>query len=241
MINSNKRDECPNCLRAKKACICHCVDAMLPSFEIGIFQHPSEQKQTKGTARLAALSMENAKLWVGELISECVLSVKDGHSIESKAQAPNDNLDSLEKWIAQKPTFLLYPETDDVLLTAGACAPERQVWGISEIAKLNGNFRVLVLDGTWRKTHKMLMLNPQLQVLPRIAISPNKTSSYQIRKQKNNQSLATIEAIAELLNTLEPKSDHSEKLHQVFDKMQKFLLSLRVNSVTSKHVHKEEP
>ncbi|WP_130537962.1 tRNA-uridine aminocarboxypropyltransferase [Thiomicrorhabdus indica] len=257
MINSSKRTECPKCMRAQKACICDCIVSILPAVEIGILQHPSEQKQSKGTARLAALSVKNAKLWVGELVTNAVLSVSHGQVVET----PVMSKDSLAQWISQKTTLLLYPETDEVLDTTvldsnlsdsgimqnsfqgmpvNKQLPAGKVCKVSEINQLNGDFQVLVLDGTWRKTHKMLMLNPILQVLPRIAIFPTKASSYHIRKQKNNQSLATIEAIAELIQMLEPEASNAERLHTAFDKMQQFLLSLRAKSHSHQQVRKEE-
>jgi len=244
-------------MRAQKACICDCIVSILPAVEIGILQHPSEQKQSKGTARLAALSVKNSKLWVGELVTNAVLSVSHGQVVEK----PIMSKDSLAQWISQKTTLLLYPETDEVFDTTvldsnlsdsgimqnsfqgmpvNKQLPAGKVCKVSEINQLNGDFQVLVLDGTWRKTHKMLMLNPILQVLPRIAILPNKASSYHIRKQKNNQSLATIEAIAELIQMLEPEASNAERLHIAFDKMQQFLLSLRAKSHSHQQVRKEE-
>lgn len=68
---------------------------------------------------------------------------------------------------------------------------------------------LVVLDGTWRKTAKLLHLNPWLGELPRLALQPSAPSRYRIRKAPRADSLATIEAAAEGLNMLHNSRDFS--------------------------------
>jgi DTW domain-containing protein YfiP len=77
---------------------------------------------------------------------------------------------------------------------------------------------LLLLDGTWRKALKMYHLNPWLQALPKLALSPEKPSAYRIRKARRPDSLSTLEAAAEALTLLEPQLDVSA-LYEVFDAM----------------------
>lgn len=217
-----KRTVCPKCLRAKTACICHCVRVVNHQTSIAILQHPSERLQSKGTARLAALSLKNTTLWIGETVEEATLELKktesNGHLLEDSQKKASV---SLANWIAQKPTLLLYPPIEQTeslqMIPAG---------DILQHYPLDG-FQVLILDGTWRKTHKMMMLNSQLQTLPRITIDVNSVSNYRIRQQKNAYSLSTIEAISQLLQVLEPNNAAIETLQSSFAKMQDFILSLR--------------
>ncbi|QQD19938.1 DTW domain-containing protein [Spongiibacter nanhainus] len=84
-------------------------------------------------------------------------------------------------------SVLLYP--GESAMTASAVESK----GISQL---------IVLDGTWRKTAKILHLNPWLGELPRLALQPNSPSRYRIRKAPRPDSLSTIEATAEALNLL---------------------------------------
>jgi DTW domain-containing protein YfiP len=56
--------------------------------------------------------------------------------------------------------------------------------------------RLVVLDGTWRKSRKMLFLNPLLAALPRLALTEVPPSAYRIRKSHAAHQLSTLEAVA---------------------------------------------
>ena len=63
--------------------------------------------------------------------------------------------------------------------------------------------RLVVLDATWRKSRKMLYLNPALQRLPRLALRDMPASSYRIRKAHAPDQLSTLEASAHALGQVE--------------------------------------
>ncbi|MFC5462033.1 tRNA-uridine aminocarboxypropyltransferase [Massilia niabensis] len=63
--------------------------------------------------------------------------------------------------------------------------------------------RLVVLDGTWRKSRKMLYLNPALQCLPRLALRDMPASGYRIRKAHAPDQLSTLEASAHALGQVE--------------------------------------
>lgn len=79
-----------------------------------------------------------------------------------------------------------------------------------------GNTQLVVLDGTWRKTRKMLHLSPYLQQLPRVAMQPRSPSAYRIRKTPNDEALSTFEAVCAYLEELEPDCDPENKLLDSF-------------------------
>ena len=68
--------------------------------------------------------------------------------------------------------------------------------------------QLIMLDGTWRKTAKLLHLNPWLHELPRLALDVNQPSRYRIRKSPRADGLSTIEAAVLALNTLHGNDDY---------------------------------
>ncbi|WP_068545473.1 tRNA-uridine aminocarboxypropyltransferase [Thalassotalea crassostreae] len=60
------RQYCTSCERPLVTCICDLVSPIDNQVEIWFLQHPSEEKQTKGTARLAFLSLNRCRIIVGE-------------------------------------------------------------------------------------------------------------------------------------------------------------------------------
>ncbi|TNC92821.1 MAG: hypothetical protein CSH36_02505 [Thalassolituus sp.] len=75
---------------------------------------------------------------------------------------------------------LLYPATgDSEILAPGPAA------GIS---------KVLVLDGTWRKVRRLLLLNSWLEPLQRMSLTPVQTSRY-LRVSPRADGVSTLEAV----------------------------------------------
>lgn len=186
VVKGDKRAICTTCLRPQRACICGLVRRVSHQTGLGILQHPSEVKQAKGTAKLASLCLTDCPIWVGEQV---------------------DDLPHLQTWLAQKPTYLLYPQQSPGLVVS-----------TDDLAQQSkpGSFQVLLLDGTWRKTHKLLQLNPCLQALPRIALSEVEATDYVIRKSNKPDSLSTLEAIYYVLTQLE-KTGQFDDLKHSFD------------------------
>lgn len=88
-------------------------------------------------------------------------------------------------------TILLYPDLS---------------WMPSNPPLPNKINNVIVIDANWKKSKKMLHLNPQLQDLPRFSLNDVPTSDYRIRATSRPDGLATIEAIAYCLEELEKQS-----------------------------------
>src|SRR5450830_832402 len=77
--------------------------------------------------------------------------------------------------------------------------------------------RLVILDATWRKSRKMLYLNPLLQQLPRLPLIDPPASQYRIRKAHRADQLSTLEAACHALAQLENDEDKYLPLLQAFD------------------------
>ena len=111
---------------------------------------------------------------------------------------------SLAAWLGRN-AVLLYPGT------AAANAPP--------LPAMPGP--LVLLDGTWRQTRRLLALHPLLQALPRCllqsllpALPP---SRYLIRKAQRPEQRSTLEAAALALGALESRPDHYAPLLQAFE------------------------
>jgi DTW domain-containing protein YfiP len=101
--------------------------------------------------------------------------------------------------------LLLYPEGGD------APAPDPAILATPSA------LRLVVLDGTWRKSRKMLYLNPLLQSLPRLALQGMPESHYRIRKAHAPDQLSTLEASAYALMRLDGGEPRYQPLLSAFD------------------------
>ncbi|MCA6060112.1 DTW domain-containing protein [Thalassolituus sp. ST750PaO-4] len=97
----------------------------------------------------------------------------------------------------QSATALLYPFTHKPALAEDARIQIRQL---------------LILDGTWRKVRRLLHLNPWLNDLPHIALTPQQPSGYAIRASQQRGGLSTIEAGVSALQWLDPSQDYQPVL-----------------------------
>ncbi len=165
------RPICPACLRAQSACICNWVTPLAHRVQVVILQHPMELTQAKGSGRLLHLSLPGSQLLVGE-----TFDAAQWH----KALVHNTGV--------HQRAVLLYPSTqDDSGLLPATAIPDE--W-LEDLASLC----LVVLDATWRKSRKMLHLNPWLQQLPRMMLADPPASRYHIRKAHGAHQLSTLEA-----------------------------------------------
>jgi DTW domain-containing protein YfiP len=66
-----------------------------------------------------------------------------------------------------------------------------------------GPVTLVVVDGTWAQTKKVVRVNPVLRALPQYAFVPSMPSEYRIRKEPDLESVSTIEALMHTLAALE--------------------------------------
>lgn len=173
------RPLCVKCQRPLPGCLCPWINHQPNRVEVLILQHPLEARVSKNTAGLLHLSLARSHLLVGETFTSSQLS---------EALGPD------------KYNLLLYPATADSAL-ARPPAPELA-------GREPEHLRLVLLDATWRKSRKMLYLNPLLQELPRLALSGIPDSNYRIRKAHKAGQLSTLEACCYALAQLE--GEHSD-------------------------------
>ena len=186
-----KRARCPACLRAVSSCICRWIAPVSHAVDVLILQHPLEVHNAKGSARLLHLSLPNSQLLTGEQFAT----------------------DTLAALLADKHNVLLYPETPGDRSLGIAPPPALDPVTLLDPARL----RLVVLDATWRKSRKMLYLNPRLQQLPRLPLRDTPASHYLIRKAHAPDQLSTLEATCYALMQLEQDTPRFVPLIAAFD------------------------
>lgn len=195
------RAVCSRCLRPQSACFCEWITPVLPGFvEVLILQHPLEALQAKGSARLLHLSLANSRMVVGEVFDESVLTADAATS----------------GWPGPTLNLLLYPALPSDVSSQALCKAQ-----IDAVRSNHGvqkpDVRLVVIDGTWRKSRKMLYLSAWLRRLPRLALQDMPASSYRIRKAHKPDQLSTLEATCAALAQLDGDVDKYVPLLQAFD------------------------
>lgn len=187
-MTTPERPYCSHCQRPLRNCVCRWIVPLSNLVEVIILQHPLEAHNAKNTARLLHMSLQQSRLVEGEQFADDFLATLLGEG--------------------DKTNVLLYPPTpeeDTLKLTAPAPLPQ---------LPLPEHIRLIVIDGTWRKSRKMLYLNPLLQALPRLSLADCPPSAYAIRKAQKDNQLSTLEASCYALQQLEnTRVDYAPLLH----------------------------
>lgn len=193
---TTQRPRCTRCLRASTACICQWVRPTPHCVEVLILQHPLEVLNAKGTARLLHLGLPGSRLVVGEKFAP--------EDLQHHLFAPWPHAESSDEHAGSatsgpQTTVLLYPETPDHGALGLPIPPALPAQALSQPERM----RLVVLDGTWRKSRKMLFTNPLLQTLPRQPLQQLPPSAYRIRKAHLPDQLSTLEATCAALAQVE--------------------------------------
>lgn len=78
--------------------------------------------------------------------------------------------------------------------------------------------QLVMLDGTWRKSLRMLSINPLLQALPRLALTPDRAGVYgALRKARLPTQLSTLEATCRALDAVEARTSRYAPLLEAFE------------------------
>ena len=181
-----RRPTCPQCARPLRTCLCRWITPVDNRVEVLILQHPLEVGQAKGSAVLLQRSLGNSQLSTGEQF--------DATALETLLHA------------GSRTSVLLYPDEPGV-----AQAVDNPL-----TPPAGERLRLVVLDGTWRKSRKLLHLNPALQRLPRLALVAPPPSQYTIRKAHRPDQLSTLEATCLALAQLEQAPERYAPLLSAF-------------------------
>jgi DTW domain-containing protein len=185
------RPRCAACLRPQSTCTCEWVTPTAHEAEVLILQHPLEVDHAKNSARLLHLSLPRSRMLMGETFDNASLQT-------AMADGPGE----------LRYTVLLYPQTPD---DESPTVDPAQLKDPSRV-------RLVVLDATWRKSRKMLHLNPLLRKLPRLSLDDVPASSYLIRKAHKPGQLSTLEATCAALAKLEGGAEKYKPLLKAFDR-----------------------
>lgn len=202
-----KRAACAICLRPRRSCICRWITRIEHEVELLILQHPLEAANAKGSARLLHLSLPRSRLITGETFAPQELQA----ALHAPLVAPVPPAAGMFAARPRQPV-LLYPETTE----AHALGMTRPVMLDETHLPDLASIRLVVLDGTWRKSRKMLYANPLLQALPRLALRDPPPSRYLIRKAHGAHQLSTLEAACYALMQLERNGARYQPLLDAF-------------------------
>lgn len=209
-----KRAVCMQCMRAQRTCICGLAVPIHSAAQILILQHPLEVHQAKGTGRLLHLCLAQSRIVVGEQFDEKLL-----HSLLYDPWPPAPGM--RQKNLPVQPVLLYPPAPSGSAQEVYAAAPQPE--------KSNSQYRLILLDGTWRKSRKMLHRNPLLAQLPRLSLANSGASRYTIRKAHRPEQLSTLEAACYALMELERDAARFPPLLEVFEKF----MAMQVRSADS--------
>jgi DTW domain-containing protein YfiP len=177
---------CSACEKPRAMCICDRVDPVQTKLRVVVLQHPQEDDETLGTAKLVTLTLPNSEIRIG--LSWASLD----HALGTK-NAKKD------RWAVLAAAKLPAELSDDVkaqpvILVDRNGAPQdlkRQLDGI------------IVLDGTWSQAKTLWWRNAWLLGLPRIVLTPREPSMYgRLRKEPRRDYVSTLEAVADVLPAL---------------------------------------
>lgn len=143
------------------------------TFPILVLQHPDEVSHAVGTAKLINLSLHRSDILIGTVFSDMQI------------------FERLSVFGARNP-LLIYP-------TAFNNGVDHYVYDFEKErfigSPLKKNFdSLLLLDGTWRNTRELVLLNPWLKELASLHLLNAPETNYRIRQAKKGGALATIEA-----------------------------------------------
>lgn len=188
------RPTCLRCLRAQPLCWCGRVRPFETEARFCILMHPKERRVAIGTGRMTHRALVGSTLLVG-------LRFDDDPRL---ARLLDD---------ARLHPVVLFPSRDALDLAAASPAAARAFFPADKRPL------VIVLDGTWATTRKLLHLSPRLAALPRICFTPAAPARYhRIRREPRAECRSTIEAahqVIEGLAALEVAAAPPDRAHDV--------------------------
>ena len=187
------RNLCLHCQRPTNACICDFICDIDNTTPVLVLQHPNEVKHSKGTVALLQRSLSACQVFVGENFSE--------HT-------------ELNELLTHYQGLLLYPSEQAQVLQRPQGRSENF---ISDCAAHKPKL-LIILDGTWRKAYRMLMLSPNIQALTQICLPEQLANNgqYLIRKVAKKNALSSLEATCYALALLDGELHDSieESMHE---------------------------
>ena len=197
--------DCQRCHKPLALCICDSVEPIKNRTSLLILQHPQEQDRALGTARLTALHFPDAVLKIG--LSWPSLSKALGRPVHDPS-----------RWA------VLYLGSGKV----DAFDTDRAIVAINRKGEMDDDQRAILadieglvlLDGTWSQAKALWWRNAWMLKCQRVILGPRQASRYgKLRKEPRRDGLATIEAAAMMLASLEDRPDIEATLLASFERM----------------------
>jgi DTW domain-containing protein YfiP len=197
--------DCPTCGKPLVFCVCDTVEPLKTKTSLLILQHPQEQDRSLGTARLTALHVENAV-------------VKIGLSWPSLSKALGRPVHDPSRWAV---LYLGSAKVEDL-------DTDRTIVAINRKGEIEDSQRailadiegIVLLDGTWSQAKALWWRNAWMLKCQRVILGPRQASRYgKLRKEPRRDGLATIEAAAMMLASLERRPEIETALLASFDRM----------------------
>ncbi|MBL8965980.1 MAG: DTW domain-containing protein [Spirochaetaceae bacterium] len=191
------REFCHRCRRPRDYCLCPSLPPMETRTRIVLLMHPMEWKREKcTTGRITCLNLANSEIIPG-------LAFDDHPRVRALIDDP-----------ANLP-MLLYP---------GEGATDLSEEGFPA-GRLGGRrLVVFLIDSTWACARAVAKASPGLLTLPRLKFTPREKSRWVIKRQPADYCLSTLEAVHELLLSLEEAGieeyEDKSRLLDVFAAMQ---------------------
>lgn len=194
------RNLCTTCIQPEFSCYCPHVQSFNPQISFVVLIHPIEVRRRIATGRMSHLCLQGSHLIMGQDYTQ------------------NDEVNQL---IADPEyhSVILYPGVGSENLTP--MSQEQR----SDLFPKNKKLRIFVIDGTWATAKKMTRQSHNLLALPRICFSPDKPSTFRVRKQPNSNCYSTIEAIHQTIELVGDSQGFAtasrthDRLLNVFDAM----------------------
>jgi len=169
-----------------------------------ILQHPQEQDRTLGTARLAALQLQNTVFKIG--LSWPSLAAALGRPADPKRWAVVYLGSAAPAELAPGRKVLVLDRKGN--LVADQDAALKEIEGI------------VLLDGTWSQAKTLWWRNPWVLKAKRIVLNPSRPSRYGlIRREPRRDSLSTLEAAGLALARIEGRPGIETELVASFERM----------------------
>jgi DTW domain-containing protein YfiP len=180
-------DRCPDCGKPLSIHVCDRVEAVSTKLRVVILQHPQEDDELLGTAKLVTATLPNSEIRVG--LSWASLDHALGIRNASK-----------DRW-AVLAAAKLPAELPDAVKNQPVILVDRN--GRPRDLARPGLDGVIVLDGTWSQAKTLWWRNAWLLKLPRIVLTPREPSMYgRLRKEPRRDYVSTLEAVADVLPAL---------------------------------------
>ena len=189
---TSKPNPCAQCGREERYCVCELATPIQVKTKLLILQHPQEPGVDIGTVPIVISTFPDTQVKTG--LSWPNLSKILGRQVDNK------------RW------GVLYMGS----VHMSELPPGRNLFVVDRKGKLLENQKaildklegIVILDGTWSQAKTLWWRNAWLLKLPRLVLRPTRNSLYdRIRKEPRTGCVSTAEAVGDVIDLLERRSD----------------------------------